>query len=145
MVLTGAEVFLEGFKGGGSKKGSAPAGGAPAAAPADGANGSNGSNGVLTAGTAGTAGAVGGALLSGGSAASMSMSNVGSNNVEKCPLTDETLYCQISRTAGIAGMVVYILIIIGLVIGVLYAIYYLFFRSGSGVRGAVSKVARKGR
>ena len=136
MVLTGAEVFLEGFRGGGSKKGSAPADGA---APA--ADGANGSNGVLTAGTAG---AVGGALLSGGSAASMSMSNVGSNNVEKCPLTDETLYCQISRTAGIAGMVVYILIIIGLVIGVLYAIYYLFFRS-SGRGSVVSKVARKGR
>ena len=132
MVLTGAELFFEGFKGGGSKKGSAPAG--------DGADGANGSNGVLTAGTAG---AVGGALLSGGSAASMSMSNVGSNNVEKCPLTDETLYCQISRTAGIAGMVVYILIIICLVIGVLYAIYYLFFRSGSS--SVVSKVARKGR
>jgi hypothetical protein len=127
MVLTGAELFFEGFKGGSSKKGGAT----------DGANGAN-SNGVLTAGTAG---AVGGALLSGGSAASMSMSNVGSNNVEKCPLTDETLYCQVSRTAGIAGMVVYILIIIGLVIGVLYAIYYLFFRSG----GVVSKVARKGR
>lgn len=129
MVLTGAELFFEGFRGGGSKKGSAPA------------DGANGSNGVLTAGTAG---AVGGALLSGGSAASMSMSNVGSNNVEKCPLTDETLYCQISRTAGIAGMVVYILIIIGLVIGVLYAIYYLFFRS-SGRGSVVSKVARKGR
>lgn len=138
MVLTGAELFFEGFKGGKGKGG----GGTPAAAAAP--DGANGSNGVLTAGTAG---AVGGALLSGGSAASMSMSNVGSNNVEKCPLTDETLYCQISRTAGIAGMVVYILIIIGLVIGVLYAIYYLFFRSGSasGVRGAVSKVARKGR
>lgn len=135
MVLTGAELFFEGFRGGGSKKGSVPADGA---APVDGANGSNG---VLTAGTAG---AVGGALLSGGSAASMSMSNVGSNNVEKCPLTDETLYCQISRTAGIAGMVVYILIIIGLVIGVLYAIYYLFFRS-SGRGSVVSKVARKGR
>lgn len=134
MVLTGAELFFEGFKGGGSKKGSAPAG--------DGADGANGSNGVLTAGTAG---AVGGALLSGGSAASMSMSNVGSNNVEKCPLTDETLYCQISRTAGIAGMVVYILIIICLVIGVLYAIYYLFFRSGGSASGVVSKVARKGR
>ena len=134
MVLTGAELFFEGFKGGKGKGG----GGTPAAAAAP--EGANGSNGVLTAGTAG---AVGGALLSGGSAASMSMSNVGSNNVEKCPLTDETLYCQISRTAGIAGMVVYILIIIGLVIGVLYAIYYLFFRSS--VSGAVSKVARKGR
>lgn len=135
MVLTGAELFFEGFKGGKGKGG----GGTPAAAAAP--EGANGSNGVLTAGTAG---AVGGALLSGGSAASMSMSNVGSNNVEKCPLTDETLYCQISRTAGIAGMVVYILIIICLVIGVLYAIYYLFFRSSS--RGSVvSKVARKGR
>lgn len=136
MVLTGAELFFEGFKGGKGKGG----GGTPAAAAAP--EGANGSNGVLTAGTAG---AVGGALLSGGSAASMSMSNVGSNNVEKCPLTDETLYCQISRTAGIAGMVVYILIIIGLVIGVLYAIYYLFFRSGSSASGVVSKVARKGR
>ena len=135
MVLTGAELFFEGFKGGKGKGG----GGTPAAAAAP--EGANGSNGVLTAGTAG---AVGGALLSGGSAASMSMSNVGSNNVEKCPLTDETLYCQISRTAGIAGMVVYILIIIGLVIGVLYAIYYLFFRS-SGRGSVVSKVARKGR
>ena len=135
MVLTGAELFFEGFKGGKGKGG----GGTPAAAAAP--EGANGSNGVLTAGTAG---AVGGALLSGGSAASMSMSNVGSNNVEKCPLTDETLYCQISRTAGIAGMVVYILIIIGLVIGVLYAIYYLFFRSG-GRGSVVSKVARKGR
>jgi hypothetical protein len=72
----------------------------------------------------------------------MSMSNTGSNNVEKCPLTDETLYCQISRTAGIAGMLVYIFIIIILVIGVLYAIYYLFFRSGGS---NVIKASRRGR
>jgi hypothetical protein len=139
MVLTGVnigELFLEGFKGGGK---GGKGGGANKAGDADG--GADGAGGVLTAGTAG---AVGGALLSGGSAASMSMSNVGSSNVEKCPLTDDTLYCQISRTAGIAGMVVYILIIIGLVLGVLYAIYYLFFRSGGG-SGTVSKVARKGR
>jgi hypothetical protein len=143
MVLTGVnigELFLEGFKGGGKGKGGGAADGTGAADGAGGAGGAANSNGVLTAGTAG---AVGGALLSGGSAASMSMSNVGSNNVEKCPLTDETLYCQVSRTAGIAGMVVYILIIIGLVIGVLYAIYYLFFRSGGS--GVISKVARKGR
>ena len=115
MVLSGAELFFEGFKGGGAKAQDAPTTG-------------NSGSGVLTGATAG---AVGGALLSGGSAASMSMSNTGSNNVEKCPLTDDTLYCQISRTAGIAGMLVYIFIIIILVIGVLYAIYYLFFRSAS--------------
>ena len=101
-------------------------------------DGSNNGSGVLTGATAG---AVGGALLSGGSAASMSMSNTGSSNVEKCPLTDETLYCQISRTAGIAGMLVYIFIIIILVIGVLYAIYYLFFKSGGG--GASGRKASK--
>jgi len=72
----------------------------------------------------------------------MSMSNTGSNNVEKCPLTDDTLYCQISRTAGIAGMLVYIFIIIILVIGVLYAIYYLFLRSGGS---SSSKATKRGR
>jgi hypothetical protein len=59
------------------------------------------------------------------------MSNSGSNNVEKCPLTDDTLYCQVSRTAGITGMVVYILLIITFVIAFFYFIYYLFFRTGS--------------
>ena len=136
MVLTGVELsslFYEGFKGGGNGKGGGDGGG-------DGSGGTPGSgSGVLTGATAG---AVGGALLSGGSAASMSMSNTGSNNVEKCPLTDETLYCQISRTAGIAGMLVYIFIIIILVIGVLYAIYYLFLRSGGT---SVSKVTKRGR
>jgi len=126
MVLTRAELFFEGFAGGGRG----------ATKPI---NSSGDGNGVLTGATAG---AVGGALLSGGSAASMSMSNTGSDNVEKCPLTDETLYCQISRTAGIAGMLVYIFIIIILVIGVLYAIYYLFFRSGGS---NVIKASRRGR
>jgi hypothetical protein len=134
MVLSGAELFFEGFKGGG--KGKAGGGGEMGAdAPTTGNSGS----GVLTGATAG---AVGGALLSGGSAASMSMSNTGSNNVEKCPLTDDTLYCQISRTAGIAGMLVYIFIIIILVIGVLYAIYYLFLRSGGS---SATKVSKRGR
>ena len=129
MVLTGMELsglFYEGFKGGKGKGNGEPD------APSSG-------SGVLTGATAG---AVGGALLSGGSAASMSMSNTGSNNVEKCPLTDETLYCQISRTAGIAGMLVYIFIIIILVIGILYAIYYLFLRS-SGT--SASKITKRGR
>jgi hypothetical protein len=133
MVLTGAELFFEGFKGGG--KGGASKAQDGADAPTTGNSGS----GVLTGATAG---AVGGALLSGGSAASMSMSNTGSNNVEKCPLTDDTLYCQISRTAGIAGMLVYIFIIIILVIGVLYAIYYLFLRSGGS---SSSKATKRGR
>jgi len=86
------------------------------------------------------AGASTGALVSGGSAALMS--NSGSNNVEKCPLTDDSLYCQVSRTAGITGMVVYILLMIIFVLAFFYFLYYMFFRSGGS---NVSKSIRSGR
>ena len=75
--------------------------------------------------------------------------NSGSNNVEKCPLTDDTLYCQVSRTAGITGMLVYILFIVILVLVFFYSLYYLFFRTGgsntttaTGVSKAVSRRRR---
>jgi hypothetical protein len=85
------------------------------------------------------AGASTGALVSGGSAALMS--NSGSNNVEKCPLTDDSLYCQVSRTAGITGMVIYILLMIIFVLAFFYFIY-MFFRSGGS---NISKSINKGR
>ena len=81
-----------------------------------------------------------GALVTGGSAALMS--NSGSKNVEKCPLNDDSLYCQLSRTAGITGMIVYILFTIIFVIGFFYFLYYIFFRSAGK---SVSKTIRKGR
>jgi hypothetical protein len=94
--------------------------------------------------TGAIAGAATGALVSGGSAAVMS--NSGSNNVEKCPLDNDTLYCQISRTAGITGMLVYILFIIILVMIFFYSMYYLFFRSGGSSRvGSVSKAVSRRR
>jgi hypothetical protein len=86
------------------------------------------------------AGAATGALVSGGSAALMS--NSGSKNVEKCPISDDSLYCQVSRTAGITGMVVYMLFILIFVIAFFYFLYYIFFRSGGK---SVSKTIRKGR
>lgn len=85
------------------------------------------------------AGASTGALVSGGSAALMS--NSGSNNVEKCPLTDDSLYCQVSRTAGITGMVIYILLMIIFVLAFFYFIY-VFFRSGGS---NVSKSIKSGK
>jgi hypothetical protein len=115
------ELFLEHFKGG--KTASAPpAAPAAPAKPEDNNGASNTASGAI-------AGAATGAIVSGGTSALMS--NSGSNNVEKCPLTDDTLYCQVSRTAGITGMVVYILLIITFVIAFFYFIYYLFFRTGS--------------
>ena len=91
--------------------------------------------------TGAIAGAATGALVSGGSAAVMS--NSGSNNVEKCPLDDDTLYCQVSRTAGITGMVVYILFIVIFVMVFFYSMYYLFFRTGdSGSGSGVSRVSK---
>ena len=91
--------------------------------------------------TGGIAGAATGALVSGGSAAVMS--NSGSNNVEKCPLDNDTLYCQISRTAGITGMLVYILFIIILVLVFFYSMYYLFFRTGTGSSGSKAVSRRR--
>ena len=85
------------------------------------------------------AGAATGALISGGSAALMS--NSGSNNVEKCPISDDSLYCQVSRTAGITGMIIYILLMIIFVIAFFYFLY-LFIRSGSSNAG---KSVGKGR
>lgn len=93
--------------------------------------------------TGAIAGAATGALVSGGSAAVMS--NSGSNNVEKCPLDNDTLYCQISRTAGITGMLVYILFIIILVLVFFYSMYYLFFRTGTGSNSGSKAVSRRRR
>jgi len=117
-MYSSAELFLEHFKG-------------MATPPA-----------TNTSGTAsgGIAGAASGALISGGSAALMS--NSGSNNVVKCPLTDDSLYCQVSRTAGITGMVIYILLMIIFVLAFLYFIYYMIFRSGVS---SVSKSIKRSR
>lgn len=126
-------LFFEEFKVGGNRKS------ADANKPQDTAAQNSGSG---TA-TGAIAGAATGALVSGGSAAVMS--NSGSNNVEKCPLTDDTLYCQVSRTAGITGMLVYILFIVILVLIFFYSLYYLFFRTGGSTTTGVSKAVSRRR
>ena len=131
-------LFFEDFKVGGKSKS------ADANKPQETTDTQNSGSGTATGAIAGAAT---GALVSGGSAAVMS--NSGSNNVEKCPLTDDTLYCQVSRTAGITGMLVYILFIVILVLVFFYSLYYLFFRTGgsntattTGVSKAVSRRRR---
>lgn len=131
-------LFFEDFKVGGKSKS------ADANKPQETTDTQNSGSGSATGAIAGAAT---GALVSGGSAAVMS--NSGSNNVEKCPLTDDTLYCQVSRTAGITGMLVYILFIVILVLVFFYSLYYLFFRTGgsntttaTGVSKAVSRRRR---
>ncbi len=126
-VINAGELFFENFKVGGKTK-------TQDTPPEN--NNNSGSN----AATGAIAGAATGALVSGGSAALMS--NSGSNNVEKCPISDDSLYCQVSRTAGITGMVVYILFILIFVIAFFYFLYYIFFRSAGK---SVSKTIRKSR
>ena len=123
--INASALFFETFKGGGKTKTQDTA--------AETNSGSNVASGAI-------AGAATGALVSGGSAALMS--NSGSKNVEKCPINDDSLYCQISRTAGITGMVVYMLFILIFVIAFFYFLYYIFFRSAGK---SVSKTIRKGR
>ena len=127
------ELFLEHFKGGGKAVATAPAAKQP---PVDNNGASNTASGAI-------AGAATGAIVSGGTSALMS--NSGSNNVEKCPLTDDTLYCQVSRTAGITGMLVYILLIIIFVMAFFYFIYYLFFRTGTGRATRITKALKSAR
>ena len=107
-------MFIEPFKGGRS------GGRKSATDPVDG-------SGTAGAGDGAAYGAAMGAIFSGGSAAVMS--NSGSNNVEKCPLSDTSLYCQISRTAGIVGMVVYMIMILIFFLAFLYFLYTTFFKS----------------
>lgn len=82
-------------------------------------------------------GAGAGTLISGSS-------NMGSGNVQKCPISDDSLYCQVSRTAGITGMVVYMLFILIFVVGFFYFLYVMFFTSKGNASNA-SKSMRKGR
>lgn len=106
------ELFLEQFKGGGKVA----------------------TNTTSNLATGAVVGAGVGTLISGSS-------NTGSSNVQKCPISDDSLYCQVSRTAGITGMVVYMLFILIFVVAFFYFLYVMFFTS----KGKASKSMRKGR
>ena len=91
------ELFLEHFKGG--KTASAPP--AASAKPVDNNGASNTASGAI-------AGAATGAIVSGGTSALMS--NSGSNNVEKCPLTDDTYIAKLAELLVLLGWSIYYLL-----------------------------------
>jgi hypothetical protein len=103
------DLFLEQFKGGGGTK----------------ANLASGATGAVVGAGVGT-------LISGSS-------NTGSSNVQKCPISDDSLYCQVSRTAGITGMVVYMLFILVFVVAFFYFLYIMLFRSNSSVSKSIRR------
>jgi hypothetical protein len=93
-------------------------------------------------GKGGTANLATGAVIGAGAGTLISgSSNIGSSNVQKCPISDDSLYCQVSRTAGITGMVVFMLFILVFVVAFFYFLYVMFFKS----KGSASKIMRKGR
>jgi hypothetical protein len=114
-------ILLESFRGGrgGGGSGKNASGG-------DTSNTSGNTGGILGGGVAG---ATPGVIASGVGAASMS--NSGSNNIEKCPINDDSFYCQISRTASITGMVIYIFTAIMLFLALLYYMYILLFKKSN--------------
>lgn len=65
-----------------------------------------------------------GAVLAGGAAGSMS--NSGSNTVQRCPLDDQSFYCQMARTTNIVGMALYLFVVLMIVIAFLYYVYKYF-------------------
>jgi hypothetical protein len=106
------ELFFEQFKGGGKAS----------------------TNTTSNLATGAVVGAGVGTLISGSS-------NMGSSNVQKCPISDDSLYCQVSRTAGITGMVVFMLFILIFVVAFFYFLYVMFFKS----KGSARKSMRNGR
>lgn len=62
----------------------------------------------------GTNAAMGGAGLA-------AMSSSGNN--QRCPITDMSFMCQLSRTVSITSMIIYLLVIFGILIFFLYMLY----------------------
>jgi heme/copper-type cytochrome/quinol oxidase subunit 2 len=69
-----------------------------------------------------------GAALAGGALAVSSSS--GSGNMARCPLDDQSFYCQLSRGTNIVSMIIYLVFIFIVVIMFLYFLYD-YMRSGS--------------
>jgi hypothetical protein len=86
-------------------------------------------------GGGGTGSGMGGAL--GGFAAGSvlgSTSNNGQGTVERCPINDQSFYCQLSRSTSILSMIVYIFITIITVISIIYFIYTYINRGNKSSR-----------
>ena len=62
-----------------------------------------------------------GAAVAGGALGASSSS--GRGNMERCPLNDNSFYCQLSKTTNIVSMVIYLLFIFVVALLFLYFLY----------------------
>ena len=51
------------------------------------------------------------------------LSNSGNN--ERCPLDDNSFFCQLSRFASMVSMIIYIIVVFSLIVYIIYVIYSL--------------------
>ncbi len=86
------------------------------------------SSSATGAAAGGAAGAGIGALAAGGTAATMSSSG----NVAQCPLNDDSFYCQLSRGANIASMILFIIVVVSSLFSFFYFAYIFMFGMKKG-------------
>lgn len=84
-------------------------------------------------------GALGAAVAGGAIGAS---SSSGHGNMERCPLNDQSFYCQLSKGTNIVSMVIYLFFVFGVIIAFLYFIYD-YLRNSKGSRSKVSTGRRR--
>jgi len=85
----------------------------------------------------GRAGGGGGAFLAAGAAGAAGsaglMSNSAKDTMQRCPIDDQSFYCQLSRTTNIVGMLLYLFVVIILVISFVYFAYNYFLANKSKI------------
>lgn len=79
-----------------------------------------------------------GAVLAGGALGASSSS--GGGNMARCPLDDQSFYCQLSKGTNIISMIIYLIFIFIVIIMFLYFLYD-YMRSGKG-KGSSGKGRR---
>lgn len=77
-----------------------------------------------------------GAVVAGGALAASSSS--GGGNMARCPLDDQSLYCQLSKGTNIVSMIIYLLFVFFAALAFLYFLY-------DYLRGGKSKGSSKRR
>ena len=76
-----------------------------------------------------------GAVMAGSALGASSSS--GSGNMVRCPLDDQSFYCQLSRGTNIVSMIIYLIFVFFVVIAFLYFLYD-YLRGGKGSKNVRS-------
>jgi hypothetical protein len=74
-----------------------------------------------------------GAVLAGGALGASSSS--GGGNMARCPLDDQSFYCQLSKGTNIVSMIIYLIFIFIVIIMFLYFLYDYMRSRGKGSSG----------